>query len=123
MITLAKNDKSTIDTATNQYKTINDEVNNIKQQIEKQQIGNFTTYNVAKFTQDLIKVIPKNVQLKTITSDDNKKVKITAQSDLYPNLGYFVASLRLQPDILTNVVINSINNSSVITIEIGGDLP
>lgn len=123
MITLARSDKSAIDSATSQYRTINDEFTKTKQQIEASQIGKFTTYNVAAFTQKLIKVIPKNVQLKTISSDDNKKVKITAQSDQYPNLGYFVANLRLQPDILTNVVINSINNSSVITIEIGGDLP
>ncbi len=123
MISLARSDKSSIDSATNQYRTINDEITKTRQQIETQQIGKFTTYNVAAFTQKLIKVIPKNVQLKTISSDDNKKIKITAQSDQYPNLGYFVANLRLQPDILKNVVINSINNSSVITIEIGGDLP
>ncbi|MDF2866081.1 MAG: hypothetical protein K0R72_899 [Clostridia bacterium] len=123
MISLARSDKSSIDSATNQYRTINDEITKTRQQIESQQIGKFTTYNVAAFTQKLIKVIPKNVQLKTISSDDNKKIKITAQSDQYPNLGYFVANLRLQPDILKNVVINSINNSSVITIEIGGDLP
>ena len=123
MIALAKTDKNTIDTASAQYKTINDQVTDIKQQIEAHQIGKFSTYNVASFMQKLIKVIPKNVQLKTISSDDNKKVKIVAQSDQYQNLGYFVANLRLQPDILTNIVINNINNGSIVTIEIGGDLP
>ena len=123
IIASAKTDKTTIDTATNQYKTINDQVDDLKKQIENSQIGKFTTYNVASFMQKLIKVIPKNVQLKTISSDDNKKVKIVAQSDQYQNLGYFVANLRLQPDILKNIVINNINNGSILSIEIGGDLP
>jgi len=123
MLVSAKSDKNLIDTASNQYKTINDQVDAIKKQIEAHQIGKYSTYNVAAFTQKLIKVIPKNVQLKTISSDDNKKVKIVAQSDQYQNLGYFVANLRLQPDILTNIVINNINNGSIVTIEIGGDLP
>jgi hypothetical protein len=120
---LAKSDKNIIDTAANQYKTINDNVNKVKQQIETAQIGKFTTYNVAAFTQNLIKIIPKNVLLKSISSDDNKKIKIIAQSDQYQNLGYFVANLRLQPDILKNVTVNNIDNSSTITVEIGGDLP
>ncbi|MDD2376546.1 MAG: cell division FtsA domain-containing protein [Clostridia bacterium] len=123
MVSLTKSDTSLINIASSQYKNINDQVDALKKQIETNQIGKFTTYNVAAFTQKLIKVIPKNVQLKTISSDDNKKVKIVAQSDQYQNLGYFVADLRLQPDILTNVVINNVNNSSIITIEIGGDLP
>jgi len=120
---LASADRNTIDNATGEYKKINDEIDQIKEQIEKDLIGNFTTYNVAAFTQKLIKVIPKNVQIKSISSDDNKKIKIVAQSNQYQNLGYFVANLRLQPDILGNIVINNINNSSIITIEIGGDLP
>lgn len=123
MVSLATADKNTINSATNQYKSINDEIDQLKEQIEKQQIGKTTTYNVAAFTQKLIKVIPKNVLLKTISSDDNKKVKIVAQSDAYPNLGYFIANLRLQPDILKNVAVTSINNGPTITIEIGGELP
>lgn len=123
MVSLATADKNTINSATNQYKSINDEIDQLKEQIEKQQIGKTSTYNVAAFTQKLIKVIPKNVLLKTISSDDNKKVKIVAQSDAYPNLGYFIANLRLQPDILKNVAVNSINNGPTITIEIGGELP
>ncbi len=121
--TTAKSDKATIDAAANKYKTINDQVNFNKQQIESEQIGKFRTYNVAAFTQVLMQIIPKNVQLKTISSDDNKKIVIVAQSDEYQNLGYFIANLRLQPDILTNVTVNKIENASVITIEIGGVLP
>jgi hypothetical protein len=123
MTTLANSDRNIISSATNQYKSINDEIDQIKSQIEKNQIGNFRTYNVAAFTQKLIKVIPKNVLLKSISSDDNKHVKIVAESNAYPNLGYLIANLRLQPDILTNVTVTNIVNGPTITIEFGGDLP
>ncbi|MDD3303729.1 MAG: PilN domain-containing protein [Clostridia bacterium] len=104
------------------YKEINDNVSDIVQQIENNQIGKFTTYNVASFLQNIIRVIPKNVQLKTISSDDNKKIKITAQSDSYADLGYFVAELKLSST-LKNVQINKITNGETTVIEIGGDLP
>ena len=104
------------------YKEINDNVSDIVQQIENNQIGKFTTYNVASFMQNIIRIIPKNVQLKTITSDDNKNIKITAQSDSYADLGYFVAELKLSST-LKNVKINKINNGETTVIEIGGELP
>lgn len=72
--------------------------------------------------QNIIRIIPKNVQLKTITSDDNKNIKITAQSDSYADLGYFVAELKLSST-LKNVKINKINNGETTVIEIGGELP
>ena len=115
-------DISYINNNANQYKSINDDVQSTVDQIENNQIGKINTYNVATFMQKIIKVIPQNVQLKTITSDDNKKVKITAQSDSYADLGYFVAQLKLQ-GVLNNVKINSVTNSSTIGVEIGGDLP
>lgn len=111
-----------INTNMKKYKEINDNVSDVVQQIENNQIGKFTTYNVASFMQNIIKVIPKNVQLKTITSDDNKNIKITAQSDSYADLGYFVAELKLSST-LKNVKINKINNGETTVIEIGGELP
>ena len=111
-----------INTNMKKYKEINDNVSDIVQQIENNQIGKFTTYNVASFMQNIIRIIPKNVQLKTITSDDNKNIKITAQSDSYADLGYFVAELKLSST-LKNVKINKINNGETTVIEIGGELP
>lgn len=116
------NDAKYIDNNTNQYKSINDDVQKTVDEIETNQIGKNSTYNVATFMQKIIKVIPKNVQLKTIKSDDNKNITITAQSDTYADLGYFVAQLKLQ-NVLNNVKINNITNGTTINIEIGGELP
>ncbi len=117
-----RNDINYINLNMKEYKDINDEVEDVKNQIENNQIGKFTTYNVASFLQNIIKVIPKNVQLKTISSDDNKNIKITAVSNNYADLGYFVAELKLKST-LNNVKINSIKNGETTTIEIGGELP
>ena len=92
-------------------------------QIQTGQIGKVSTYNVASFLQKLIKVIPKNVTLDTLKSDDNKNVVITMYSNKYADLGYFVAQLKLE-GILNSVKVNKIENSAdKITIEIGGELP
>lgn len=104
-----------------QYRDINTEVENTVKQIEKNEIGS-STYNVAYFMQKIIEIIPKAVKLQTISSDDNKKVLITAQSAYYADLGYFVAQLKLE-GVLNNVAVNKITNGTTITIEIGGELP
>lgn len=105
-----------------EYKAINDEVKDVVDQIQNNKIGKFTTYNVASFLQNIIKIIPKNVQLSTISSDDNKNVKIVAQSNSYADLGYFIAELKLN-NTLNNIKINSIKNGETTVIEIGGELP
>lgn len=123
MASTVSNDLKIITDSTNEYKKINEEVKTVKDQIESGKIGKFTTYNVASFMQRIIKIIPKNVQLKTISSDDNKKVTIVATSDQYQSLGYFISNLRLQNDVIANVAIKNITNGDTITVEIGGELP
>lgn len=121
-ISTANSDSSYIDTNTRKYKTINDDVQNVIEQIESNKIGKFTTYNVATFLQNIIKIIPKNVQLVNISSDDNKNVKMTAKSSSYADLGYFVAELKIN-NTLNNLKINSIQNGTTTVVEIGGELP
>ena len=121
-LSLAKSDISYISNNTSQYKEINDNVEDIVEQIENDKIGKFTTYNVASFLQNIIRIIPKNVKLNTISSDDNKNIKITAQSNSYADLGYFVAELKINST-LNNVKINSVKNGETTVIEIGGELP
>ncbi len=121
-ISAVNSDTSYINSNTQKYKTINDDVQNIVEQIESNKIGKFTTYNVATFLQNIIKIIPKNVQLVNISSDDNKNVKITAKSSSYADLGYFVAELKIN-NTLNSLKINNIQNGETTTIEIGGELP
>ena len=116
-------DISFVDKNTKSYTEINEDVDMLLEQIEAGQIGKISTYNVAAFLQKIIKVIPKNITLDTVKSDDNKHVTISMHSNRYADLGYFVAQLKLQ-GILNSVEVNNIQNSSdQITIQIGGELP
>ena len=122
-IAKANSDILYIQSNTKEYTDINDDVDTLVSQIQTGQIGKVSTYNVASFLQKLIKVIPKNVTLDTLKSDDNKNVIITMYSNKYADLGYFVAQLKLE-GILNSVKVNKIENSAdKITIEIGGELP
>ena len=122
-IAKANSDILYIESNTKEYTDINDDVDTLVSQIQTGQIGKVSTYNVASFLQKLIKVIPKNVTLDTLKSDDNKNVVITMYSNKYADLGYFVAQLKLE-GILNSVKVNKIENSAnKITIEIGGELP
>lgn len=116
------NDISYIGTNVSEYSSVNSEVEKLIQQIEGNEVGRISTYNVASFLGSIIKIIPKNVVLKNIKSDDNKNVTITAQSDSYADLGYFIAQLKLQM-VLRNIKINNIQNGTSITVQIGGELP
>lgn len=115
-------DISYINKNMNEYKEINDEVDDIKSKIESNQIGKFSTYNVASLLQNVIKIIPTNVRLVNISSDDNKYVTITASSSEYEDLGYFFAQIKLE-NVLNNAKILKVNNGETTTVEIGGDLP
>jgi len=119
---MVSSDISHITASTNEYKKVNEKVEEIVKDIEKNNISKYTTYNVASFLQSIIKIIPKNVQLKAITSDDNKNIVIKAQSNSYADLGYFISSLKLSGT-LNNIKIKNVQNDTSSIVEIGGELP
>ena len=117
-----KADTSYISASTTKYQEINNKVSDVVEKIENNKIGKFSTYNVASFLQNIVKVIPRNVRLTSLTSDDNKNIVLTATSNSYADLGYFVAALKINST-LKDVKINKIENGDVTTVEIGGELP
>ena len=110
------------DRNTKQYTTLNDFVSDTVEKIREGKNGKYTTYNVANFMQKIAKYIPENVELQTISSDDNKSVTIVAKSSSYAELGYFISQLKLK-GILTNIKTGNVQTGSYITVTIGGDLP
>lgn len=120
--TVINSDINYINKNTKSYEDINKQVIEIVKDIENKSIGTSSVYNVAAFMQNIIKIIPNNVQLKTIKSDDNKNVVITAQSNSYAALGYFLSELKLKQT-LKNIKVNTVNNGTTTVIEIGGELP
>ena len=102
--------------------TLGYSLDDIKNKIESNQIGKFSTYNVASLLQNIIKIIPTNVRLVNISSNDNKYVTIKASSTEYEDLGYFFAQIKLE-NVLNNAKIVKVENGETTTVEIGGDLP
>lgn len=115
-------DYTYISSNTSQYTEITDRVESIIKQIENGEIGKFHTYNVAAFMQNILKITPNAVVLKSLSSDDDKNVTIVARSASYPDLGYFLAQLKADGT-LKNIKIKNITNGSTSEIEIGGELP
>ena len=118
-----KSDSTYIKQNTSQYTTFNNYINQTVNKIKAGTIGKYTTYNVANFMQKIAKYIPTNVQIETISSDDNKTVSIVVKSTSYAEIGYFISQLKLQ-GILENIKTGSVSNGKTyITVTIGGDLP
>ena len=115
-------DVAYIDKNKDEYKKINEKVKEVTDDLEESKVSKYTTYNVATFLQNIIKIIPQNVKLDSITSDDNKNIVIKAESSSYSNLGYFVSALKISGT-LTNIKIKNVNNNVPTIIEIGGELP
>lgn len=107
---------------TKKYSDINAFVSETIRKIEGNEIGKYSTYNVANFMQKIVKYTPKGVKVVAISSDDNKKVAMSAESVSYSDLGYFISQLKLK-GILENVIVNKVEHSNSITVTIGGDLP
>ena len=117
-----QSDTKYIKDQTDKYTEFNEFVSDTITKIKEGKIGKYTTYNVANFMQKIARYIPSNVELKRISSDDNKSVQIVASSTLYSELGYFVSQLKLK-GILENVKTTRVETGSIITVTIGGDLP
>lgn len=71
----------------------------------------------------LMNVIPTNVQIKSIEDKGDGKIEILVQSPKYEQIAFFIGSIKTEV-ILTNVISTSGQRSSdVITVKIEGELP
>ena len=117
-----KADSGYINQNTDKYVTFNNYISDTVEKIRAGTIGKYTTYNVANFMQKIAKYIPSNVQIETISSNDNKTVSIVAKSTSYAELGYFISQLKLQ-GVLENIQTGKVEIGNTITVTIGGELP
>lgn len=107
---------------TKKYSDINSFVEETVRKIEGNEIGKYSTYNVANFMQKIIKYIPQGVQIENISSNDNKHITMIAKSESYADIGYFVSQVKLE-EILINVAVEKVEHTSYVTVTLGGDLP
>lgn len=112
-------DKSSVDARTNEYAKL---INNLET-INKQIASNSKTKNsIPTLLNQIMFVIPKNVQLTSIQNTEGTHIVINAEAKQYEQLGYFKAILKTE-NILTNVTSDSaIKENGVVKVKIEGDI-
>ena len=119
-IALAKSDDSKIKNKTSEYTTmiknlqdINDKINNALK----------TKNAIPNLLNQIMFIIPENVQITSIQNTTDKHIEINAQSNKYEQLGYLKAKIKAD-NILTNVISTAgQKENNVVTVKIEGDLP
>ena len=118
-INLAKADKGKIDTKTNEYKEMTKALQEIN---DRASDVNQSRNIIPNLLNQIMFVIPENVQITSIENTTSRHIVIVAQSDKYEPLGYFKAKLS-SDRILYDVVSNSgVSDGNVIKVTIEGDL-
>ena len=119
-IALANKDNEDIKTKTNEYATM---IQNLQDANDRITDRNRTRNAIPNLLNQIMSVIPENVQLTSIENTTNTHIVINAQSNKYEQLGYFVARLK------TDVILTDVTSTSgqkdggIVTIKIEGDLP
>ena len=119
-IQLANADNEKIKTKTNEYTTM---INELEQANEKIADRNKTRNAIPNLLNQIMSIIPENVQLTSIENTSGTHVVINAQSNKYEQLGYLKAKIKADV-ILTNVISTAgQKDNNIVTVKIEGDLP
>ncbi len=119
-ITLAKNDNEKIKSKTNEYTTM---IKNLEEANDRITDRNRTRNAIPNLLNQIMSVIPENVQLTSIENTTDTHIVINAQSNKYEQLGYLKAKIKTDV-ILTNVISTAgQKDNNVVTVKIEGDLP
>ena len=116
----ANSDKTTLQTRISDYSSL---INQIERANSDQEDRNKTRNSIPNLLNQIMSVIPVNVQLTSIENTGDGHIVINAQSDKYEQLGYLVAKMK------TDVILRDVESTAgqkdnnVVTIRIEGDLP
>ena len=119
-IALANKDNEKIKSKTNDYTAM---IKNLEEANDRITDRNKSRNAIPNLLNQIMSVIPEQVQLTSIENSTGTHVVINAQSSKYEQLGFLVAKLK-NDVILTNVVSTAgQKDNSIVTIKIEGDLP
>ncbi len=125
-ISLANKDNEKIKSKTNEYTAM---IRNLEEANDRITDRNKTRNAIPNLLNQLMTVIPEQVQLTSIENTTGSHVVINAQSSKYEQLGFFVAKLKNEAKSGNNVILTNVTSTagqkdnSVVTIKIEGDLP
>ena len=119
-IQLASTDNNRINSKITQYTTM---IKNLEEANNRITDRNKTRNVIPNLLNQIMTVIPENVQLTSIENTNGNHVVIVAQSNKYEQLGYFVAKMKTEV-ILTNIISTAgEKDNNAVSIKIEGDLP
>ena len=119
-IALANSDDEKIKSKTNEYVTM---IKNLEEANNKITDRNKTRNAIPNLLNQIMSIVPENVQLTSIENTSDTHIVINAQSNKYEQLGYLKAKIKTDV-ILTNVISTAgQKDNNVITVKIEGDLP
>ena len=119
-IQLANTDNEQIKTKINEYSTM---IENLEEANNKLTERNKTRNAIPNLLNQIMSIIPANVQLTSIENTTGTHIVINAQSNKYEQLGYLKAKIKADV-ILTNVISTAgQKDNNVVTVKIEGDLP
>lgn len=119
-ISLANNDNQKISGKINDYTTL---LKNLEDANNKITERNRTRNAIPNLLNQIMSIVPENVQLTSIENTSDTHIVIQAQSNKYEQLGYLKAKIKTDV-ILTNVISTAgQKDNNVVTVKIEGDLP
>ncbi len=119
-IALANSDNEKIKSKTNEYTTM---LKNLEEANNKVTDRNKTRNAIPNLLNQIMSIVPENVQLTSIENTADTHIVINAQSNKYEQLGYLKAKIKTDV-ILTNVISTAgQKDNNVVTVKIEGDLP
>ena len=119
-ILLAQKDDNTIKQIKSDYTT---KISNIEALNKRLEEKNKVKGSIPTLLNQLMNIIPTNVQIKSIQNTGERHVEILVESPKYEQIAFFIGSIKTEV-VLTNVISTSGQKSNdVITVKIEGDLP
>lgn len=119
-ISLANQDNEKIKSKINEYTSL---IKSIEDANDKISDRNKTRNAIPNLLNQIMSIVPENVQLTSIDNSTGTHVVINAQSNKYEQLGYLKAKIKSDV-ILTNVISTAgQKDNNVVTVKIEGDLP
>lgn len=119
-IALANTDNEKMNSKINEYTTM---LKNLEDANNKVTDQNKTRNAIPNLLNQIMSIVPENVQLTSIENTTSNHIVINAQSNKYEQLGYLKAKIKTDV-ILTNVISTAgQKDNNVVTVKIEGDLP
>lgn len=119
-IDLARTDNEAIKSKTNDYTNL---LKNLEEANNRITDRNKTRNAIPNLLNQIMSIVPENVQLTSIENTSDTHIVINAQSNKYEQLGYLKAKIKTDV-ILTNVISTAgQKDNNVVTVKIEGDLP